>query len=244
MKTTNYVLGLLIILCMSGCGSYNNLTIVPTTQENGANYSVGKVLNAKVGAAMISINRSILLPAYKADFFFQPPKLEGSQLPPVTIHQEWVARYQEGDFYVINSQEFNPLLGVTISKEGVVQPSPSVNLLAVFLRSDLSPPKFWQSDWQLPNRKLFSRAGYAPAKGTFRCELVYAGKISDYIELQYNEYNDSDKQPSFTQRLKYNVVTNKRIEFRSFKLRVEEATENNISFEVVDDGGLPWVPKR
>lgn len=228
---------------MVSCGSYNNLTMVPTTQENGANYTVGKTLNVKVGAAMISINRSNLLPAYKADFFFQPPKLEGSQLPPITIHQEWVAHYQEGDFYVINSQEYNPLLGVAINKDGVVQQSPFVNLLAVFLIADLSPPKFWQSDWQLPNRKLFSPSGYAYAKGTFRCELVYVGKINDYIELQYNEYNDSDKQPSYSQRMKYNVSVGKQIEFKTFKFKIITVTETNISFEVIDDGGLPWIPK-
>lgn len=244
MKTIKYVSGLLLVLIMAGCGSYNHLTLVPTTQENGANYTISKKLNAKVGAEMISIKRAILLPAYKADFFFQPPKLEGNQLPPVTIHQEWVAHYQEGELYVINSPEFATLLAITINKEGVIQPSPFVNLVPVYLAADMSPAKISQSDWQLPNKKLFSPSGYAYTKGTFRCELVYVGKINDYIELQYNEYVDSDKQPSYSQRLKYNVSINKQIEFKTLKFRIVAVTENDINFEVVDDGGLPWISKQ
>jgi len=51
-------------------------------------------------------------------------------------------------------------------------------------------------------------------------------------------------RPAFFQDLKYDLSEGNDIKFKSLKIKVLEATNSKISFQVIDDGGLPWVPSK
>ncbi|HAX99587.1 MAG TPA: hypothetical protein DCY12_12060 [Candidatus Atribacteria bacterium] len=51
-------------------------------------------------------------------------------------------------------------------------------------------------------------------------------------------------RPAFYQELTYDLDQSGIIQFKSLKIRVLHADNSKIKFIVVDDGGLPWMPKK
>jgi uncharacterized protein (UPF0333 family) len=75
---------------------------------------------------------------------------------------------------------------------------------------------------------------YGTVKGTFVQTLTYSGKQGDVIKIYYREESNNYARPSFTQELTYDISSEKIITFRHTKIRVEEATNSEIKFTVLE----------
>jgi len=67
-------------------------------------------------------------------------------------------------------------------------------------------------------------------------ELIYTGKDKDAIHITYREYSPEDlARTAFFQNLTY-PANAKVIRFKGFKILVDEATSESITFKVVEEG--------
>lgn len=48
--------------------------------------------------------------------------------------------------------------------------------------------------------------------------------------------------PAFSQEIHYDLAQDSVIAYKTIRIRVLSASNAEISFEVLDDGGLPWLP--
>ena len=69
-------------------------------------------------------------------------------------------------------------------------------------------------------------------RGSFRQEIVYTSRLKDTIILTYREYQDDLTQPSFTQKLVFDLSQSPIIGFRGMHMEVLEATSSYIRFIV------------
>lgn len=79
--------------------------------------------------------------------------------------------------------------------------------------------------------------------GVFRIELIYTGIDGDgAVHALYREYSDDLARPAFSHPIRYSLAADSVVGFRTLRFRIFEATSAHIRFEVIEDGGLPWLP--
>ena len=83
------------------------------------------------------------------------------------------------------------------------------------------------------------------AVDAFRGVVKYSGISGSRIRLLYREFTLFDAamiiRDSYTMDLEYDLAESDTIAFRSVKMHVHEATNAQINFTVIEDGGLPWL---
>lgn len=73
-------------------------------------------------------------------------------------------------------------------------------------------------------------------KGYINQELIYSGISGGVIRLAYREYSKEDlARPAFYQDLTYDL-SSEFIRFRNIRIQVHSATNENISYTVIEDG--------
>ena len=77
---------------------------------------------------------------------------------------------------------------------------------------------------------------------TFRITLTYTGKSGSVVKVSYREYAGDLARPAYSLELEYDLDESPSMNFRSLKMEVIEASNESITFVIVDDGGLPWLP--
>ncbi len=70
---------------------------------------------------------------------------------------------------------------------------------------------------------------------SYQYELVYVGLTGSTIRLMYREYSNNFARPAFSQDLTYDLSQSKIITFRSYRIRVLEATNDSLKFVVLSD---------
>ena len=216
---------------------------VPTKSEviEVTSYELGEVEEGNTGDAIITVGHAIGRPTFTPLRTFTPPKVGRAgqasvRLPDLEPGQRWEATYQIGDDggYMLRHDAFGDK-AIHIMPDGTVGEGwvPSSSL--VVLNQD---DKVWPRE-----EPLFVRVPGMQDPGSFRADLVYSGKSNDVIRLVYREYFDGMARSAFTQELEYDLKESREITFRSLVIEVLEATNNGIRFEVVEDGGLPWLPR-
>lgn len=71
--------------------------------------------------------------------------------------------------------------------------------------------------------------------GSFGYELVYSGKDGNNIKVAYREYKDDMARPAFFQDLTYNLKESDIIRYKNYKIKVHKATNEEISYTVLED---------
>lgn len=72
-------------------------------------------------------------------------------------------------------------------------------------------------------------------KGSFGRELIYSGKDGNNIKVSYREYKDDMARPAFFQNLTYNLKESDIIRYKNYKIKVHKATNEEISYTVLED---------
>lgn len=235
-------------------------SVVPT-YRSGKTYELGLIHRANLGSPMLTIYRFYEIPVYKPKYEFQPPKagLVKTPMPPLTPTQRWIAHYTHKGNPIVRSEEYERGVGIGIGLGIEIKPNgelandkPWINM------SGGSAPivRMWQSSWKLPEPQLFVQTEGYPVKGSFEAQLIYNGISESVISILYREYVGAKRQrkeitgqqyemghPAFYQHLRYDLKQSDQIIFRSLKMKVLRATNQEILFRVLDDGGLLWVPR-
>lgn len=66
--------------------------------------------------------------------------------------------------------------------------------------------------------------------------LIYNGKDSNVIRIQYREFIDDISRPAFYQDLTYDLKESKIFRFKNFKIEVFKSTNEEIEYAILEDG--------
>ena len=72
-------------------------------------------------------------------------------------------------------------------------------------------------------------------------QLIYSGKTGTVIRITYREFSNLLARPAFSQDLTYDLSEDKIIAFRNTRIRIEEATNSNIRFVVLESPAYKYV---
>ncbi|MCX6050881.1 MAG: hypothetical protein NTZ60_00010 [Campylobacterales bacterium] len=72
-------------------------------------------------------------------------------------------------------------------------------------------------------------------KGSYSYSIIYTGKDSNSIKLQYREYKDDMARIAFYQDLTYDLKESKIIRFKKFKIEILKADNEGIEYKVLED---------
>lgn len=224
------------LIVLSGCGQA--LTAVsPTRADPSRTYVVGQRQTANTGDAMLRVRRLYSLPAFTPATEFVGPKA-GLLGVNVTFRpgQVWVATAADpqGNFLLAAPLD----AGVPPAQALHVTPTGEIGRGWVFAGdgSRIAQARF-------PDGARLERTEGAAAPGSFAAELVYSGRTGSTIRLLYREYADDLARAAFNQELTYDLSESSQIRFRSIVIDVAEANSSGITYTVVDDGGLDWLPQ-
>jgi hypothetical protein len=70
---------------------------------------------------------------------------------------------------------------------------------------------------------------------SYKEKLIYMGRSGDIIRVTYQHFKIDDPSPDYSQELTFDFGSNDLIHFKSYKIRVINATDQYIRFQVIDD---------
>ena len=74
---------------------------------------------------------------------------------------------------------------------------------------------------------------YAPE--SFKSQIIYLGVSGNDIKASYREYKDDIARPAFYQDLSYNLSDGQYIRYKKFRIKVLDATNEQIKYIVLED---------
>jgi hypothetical protein len=233
-----FILGVWVIGCSVPLG-----TVLPK-HEYGKDYDLGVTKSVNTGATMITVYNLYLIPTYRPKYSYQP-RMGFRKLPIISPDQIWTAKYSLGNNYVISSKRYiigrDRHWGIEVKQNGEIgNATPFIDITP----TNVNQPRTGPSNWKLPDPQLFlPLEGSFTEEGSFKAELIYNGISKDTIMISYREFTKNFARPAFYQELRYDLNESDLITFKSLKIKVLDADNNQIRFQVVDDGGLPWMPR-
>jgi hypothetical protein len=241
LNTLIYVF-MIALFCFSGCGS---IQTVSPSHGRKKNYEIKTSYTTVAGKPMLSVYNTDIFPAYKAKYTYQPPYIyiRGDklceQMPLITPEQKWRILYRRAKGnYVIYSDNYNKLAGTEKTPIGIeITPDGKLANEEAWVHTHTPVQTAVQALWDVPKPQLFEKTEDYVKEGSFKAELIYIGKKDNKITLYYSE-------PATFQELQYDLSKGQIIKFKSLKIKIAKATKTDITFEVIDDGTLSWVPKR
>lgn len=244
---------LLLAFSLSSCAT--NGMLVPQKPVSVNNYVLGKELEVTVGSPAVEILRAYEIPAFEVIAEFTPPKALG--LPDGAFAKGAIipARMiQDGGRYFIGIADWPNGVGLQIASSGIVEAAKNdgwriyrdtveaygtVQKVSPYTIKHMGVLTTWPKD---PFLKMSSVPYLSKEKG-FKAELLYTGITGNSLRLTFREYSNDMARPAFTQELTYNLKESAVIAFRTLKIKVIKATNSSLKFTVIEDGGLPWLPK-
>lgn len=198
----------------AGCTSIQNVS----DEHAGARYAVGQSGTARVGEAMLDRYR------YRAERLAQPlaaiPAAPGRL--EVRAGTTLVGRQVDGELSFCTRLDGNFACFYDSNGDQIFDHFKVVNLSLASSKQALQPPvAYTLSD--------------APRSRGYKHELLYFGRSDAVIHLSYREYRDDLSQPAHEEDLHYtlNPTGPTEISFRSARLRVTQADNQTIQYEIL-----------
>ena len=221
-----------------------SIQLIPPSHGRKKSYTLGTPYTTVTGQPMLTIYNTDIFSAYKAKYTYQPPYIyiRGNklceQMPLITPEQKWRILYRRSNGnYIIYSDSYNTLAGTEKNPIGIeIRPNGTLVYEEAWVHTNTPVEKAVQPFWDLPDPQLFERAEDYIKEGSFKADLVYISKMKNIITIYYAEETSS-------QELKYDLSNGMIIKFKSLKIKILDVTDTDITFKVIDDGTLSWVPK-
>jgi hypothetical protein len=88
---------------------------------------------------------------------------------------------------------------------------------------------------EIPSESYRKTKVIADSSSTFRKSLIYTGKEQNVIKVSYREFSGNFARPVYTVDVTYDLNESNIIAFQSAKLRIVEATNTSITYEVISN---------
>lgn len=213
------------------CGvSTTQISPTPTTLED---YSLGQERDAGIGEPIFDVRSGFIRPGFRVTRTFDPDE---DNLPVLREGMRLLAveRFEEDGSFVVRNDQFDPRIALRVRPNATLFPGYySMYRGSMFSEGDIG----WPADLLSTDR--FVQEG----ENAFRAEMIYSGMSGETIRTVYREYSGTFIRAAFTQELQYDLSQDSTIAYRSIRIEVLEASNSRLRFRVVDDGGLPWLPR-
>lgn len=257
-----------VLISLLGCVT----TMLPplVRVKKNTNYKIGEKKKVETGSPIFMAEVLKEVDFYTAAKTFTPPKggvyWEGEFKAGSAFYV--VAQSKDGDV-IVSNKEFPEGLSIRIKSNGTVAEATKGELQTskngprgwmmsmgtqrqqAYLGSyaayaPYSNPneyiKLDQQTWPLGQLFIKAKTGY-PLKGSFKAELIYAGNDGATVRFTYREYMNDLARPAFSQELSYNLKESRTIGYKSVKIKIHGISNSSATYEVAEDGGLPWLPE-
>lgn len=216
-----------IAVVAAACASLDPVRPTPTVITN---YKMGIVQSAGIGDPIIDVQSARKVPEFVALRQHDPGRIQLRHLLTVEQGQRFraVGKLKSGDYVIRNrSDTLAPALVVT----------PDGRALGFYDGRDGATGGKWPTD------PLFAGAeGLEGQENAFRAQMIYSGLDGNTVRASYREFSGDFIRPAFAQELQYNLAQDSTIAYKSIKIQVLAATNSQLRFRVLEDGGLPWLP--
>jgi hypothetical protein len=239
----SYFLPAISVICLIGCASFTPYVpnYLGTDQVVNKDYELGVKKTTYVGESMIKVK----------DYYLS--KYSAKTISP---NVDLTTKYGRAThtFYALNEYE---IVGTTV-KDGInfylldILPTHPRSLLLLIAQNGEVDGRFlmpddltggYQYGWgryklDSPDAKFIMQdiTKTDTTQGYENYELIYTGKNKDTLHITYREYSPEDlARTAFFQNLTYPADA-KVIRFKGFKIMVDEATSESITFKVIEEG--------
>ena len=226
---------IVVAIVFTGCAG--ELVSIPYEKQRVINYKIGDTLQASIGDPIIDLENASVRDAYEAQFDYQTPSVGLLGIQQIFI------RKGERFTAVVSTKDMN---SVGIREEGPEKKSLFINIYPdgrinrgwVWIDGSVPVQGSWTGD------RLFVKS-QIPSKGddSFRAQVIYSGLLSNTVKAVYREFSNDYARPAFAQELQYDMNESKTISYKSIKIEILKVTNSSIQYRVMEDGGLPWMPK-
>ena len=239
----NKLLPILLVVVLSGCAAIHDgsFTLVqPVMKMKTYSFPTKDFNNTKsIGESLVDLAYRNVGPGFKLKEEVYDEWLHG--IPPTVG-----VRVYPGKAFISSKDTNNICYGtfkgiiydVTLSIEYpspthiCVRTSPKANQSKLYLISTggLSTRRDFVADYELINDMK------APIQeNSFKQEFIYNGKTGQSIKFIYREFEDGFNRSTFQQDVQYDLNESNIIGFKELRLEVIEATNQNITYKVLNN---------
>ncbi len=190
---------------------------------NIKNYQLNETRSANVGEAMIKVGHNLKEEMYFAPLVDISERLGKEEFyVPIEPPYEGIYDQKDGSYFIILDR--HELFSVKVTAKGNV----------------VSKQKYFDFD-----EKLFEpQPRYFGIVNSKLYELAYSGRLGDHIIITYKEFyvemDDVKREidqirPGFSEQITYDLSESDEIVYRDFRIKVVEATNEQITFELLSD---------
>lgn len=219
-------------------GCAGSLSLIPAVKQQYKNYQLNVSQKVSIGDPIIEVENANVKDAYVVLFDYQTPSLGlfGSQQIFLKKGDRFTAvAFIPSDPTAVLVREEGPE-----KKEIFIHIYPSGKINRGWCLSDGKVPI--QGPWT--KKQLFVKSDIpSRTENSFRAQIIYSGITGNTVKAVYREFSNDYARPAFTQELQYSLDESNIISYKSIKIKIIKATNSEIEFTVLDDGGLPWLAK-
>ena len=225
----------IFLLLMSACSTIPNINrftpLSNTRHEDIQNYALGETMRAYVGQAIIEKGSltytEVSEGKYRALYTLSAGAFHITQ---GGLYLAIFVDSNDGGIYVQGDPARNGVFGAKVDRNGYLMNN---HMFYYNLGG-------WQ-DHALTNiaevgTKIFeptpTTKRYSPE--SFKLELLYLGLAGGDIRVSYREYRDDIARPAFFQELTYNLDSSDVIRYRNFRIKVLNATNEEIEYILLE----------
>lgn len=234
MKTR--LTSILFILFLNGCSSLpSTRDFTPTYEQHSEtlkNYDLNKQKSAYVGDSLIESGQAdyqiVNDGSFKSLIETGPTAymlVKGKTYHAIYVDNKDQCLYIQGEKYLLGPA------GAKVNQDGILVDSHmfyyNIGGWQGHAGVKIGTPGTKMFE-KLPPQRIYS-------DNTYKEEIVYSGSTGSIINLLYREYKQNLASPAHYQQLSYDLSKSKIVRFRKYKIKIDNATNEQCTFTVIAD---------
>jgi hypothetical protein len=218
-----------ITLLLAGCAS--SWSTLPPRMDRLTSYSLGEPQTVSVGEPIVAVGNINVEPAYRVTDRYVPPRAGGGDAAALEPGMVLRAHATDAAGRVL-LHRVDPSTTIVLNADGLIESWGFGANHRSFKPSNR------------PETPIFVPHELPIGEGSFKAEIIYSGMDGQTVRATYREFVDDMARAAFFQDLNFNLAESRIVGYRSLRIEILEATNSAITFRVLEDGGLPWLPRR
>lgn len=218
-----------LVMLLSGCATGPSYPPISISTDVIRAPAVGQVSRTRLGDSLLEYARSSTYPALRIDDFHRYTfclftiEVDAQKAPAKFLHPEEGKLFQASIF--INAAK-NPNSRAPSSTW--IYKAYQDDSSGYFIKS----PTGCGADKAVV-QKIEEIQAIDVESPSFKQELVYNGRVSDNLKIIYREYSNNMARGAFSQEAQYDLSKSDIIAFKGARLRILDATNEAIEYEVL-----------